>query len=101
MADHLNDISSQSENALKSGAQQVAHTAASGAKKGVRLAKKGIKAAKTAGKTIKAIASAIKSAVTALISILGPVGLVIIAFILIFGLLFVWFTLSWPLPFAA
>ena len=92
MADHLNDISSQSENALKSGAQQVAHTAASGAKKGVRLAKKGIKAAKTAGKTIKAIASAIKSAVTALISILGPVGLVIIAFILIFGLLFVWFS---------
>lgn len=77
---------------VKEGGQQVAHQAGRMAKSGIRKATRGIrKGLKSAAKKVaKATAEAIKQAVAKLIAALGPIGIVVVAFLLVFTVIFVY-----------
>ena len=77
---------------VKEGGQQVAHQAERMAKSGIRKATRGIrKGLKSAAKKVaKATAEAIKQAAAKLIAALGPIGIVVVAFLLVFTVIFVY-----------
>lgn len=77
---------------MKEGSQQVAHQAGRMARNGISKATRGIRkgiksAVKKAG---KAAAEAIKQFAAKLIAALGPIGIVVIAFLLVFTIIFVY-----------
>lgn len=94
----LNNISDQSLQGMKSGANDAINAAkggVSGVKKGVKFAKSSVKngkvAAKALGKAAKAIGAAIKAIVQFIIAIGWPLIIALLVIALVCGLAFVWF----------